>query len=380
MSSSARTSFFKVMLSVLPVASVGATENIILASCLGEGITVITNAAKEPEIENVIEKAQEIYSEATSDEYVTNEESYYVALGDSSAEGDSYVDMFASKLYLDESKYNNLAVKGMRLEDVYYLLNADAKADQYFEINFASEREYYLAEVLKADIITLGFNGLDYTLAQLGSLVPYDNDWSVYFNDQVVKLIEKGFAELEKELQDDLGILTKQAITILESFIYNYVGSLITYNKVLTTINELNPNALVITVGTYNPLTNLVIDNDGKEINISNYLTYLFGSFDVLHLASSISNDLGITVLINGVETVFDTFESDEMDVPNYVKVVQLLLANPDVFLPSEAGHNTIATSLIAAFNASSYSALSTSQIRLMPLSAPAICMTSSSL
>ena len=56
---------------------------------------------------SILEKAQEIYSEATSDEYVTNEESYYVALGDSSAEGDSYVDMFASKLYLDESKYNN---------------------------------------------------------------------------------------------------------------------------------------------------------------------------------------------------------------------------------------------------------------------------------
>ena len=34
--------------------SVGATENIILASCLGEGITVITNAAKEPEIEDLI--------------------------------------------------------------------------------------------------------------------------------------------------------------------------------------------------------------------------------------------------------------------------------------------------------------------------------------
>ena len=34
----------------LPIASVGATENSILAACAAEGITTITNAAREPEI------------------------------------------------------------------------------------------------------------------------------------------------------------------------------------------------------------------------------------------------------------------------------------------------------------------------------------------
>ena len=38
----------------LDFPSVGATENIILASCLGEGTTIITNAAKEPEIEDLV--------------------------------------------------------------------------------------------------------------------------------------------------------------------------------------------------------------------------------------------------------------------------------------------------------------------------------------
>ena len=37
----------------LDFPSVGATENIILASCLGDGITIITNAAREPEIEDL---------------------------------------------------------------------------------------------------------------------------------------------------------------------------------------------------------------------------------------------------------------------------------------------------------------------------------------
>ena len=38
----------------LDFPSVGATENIILASCLGTGTTIINNAAKEPEIEDMI--------------------------------------------------------------------------------------------------------------------------------------------------------------------------------------------------------------------------------------------------------------------------------------------------------------------------------------
>ena len=38
----------------LDFPSVGATENIILASCMAEGTTIITNAAKEPEIVDLI--------------------------------------------------------------------------------------------------------------------------------------------------------------------------------------------------------------------------------------------------------------------------------------------------------------------------------------
>ena len=37
----------------LDFPSVGATENIILAACLGDGTTIITNAAREPEIEDL---------------------------------------------------------------------------------------------------------------------------------------------------------------------------------------------------------------------------------------------------------------------------------------------------------------------------------------
>ncbi len=40
---------------ILPISSVGATVNILLASVMAEGITTITNAAKEPEVGNLID-------------------------------------------------------------------------------------------------------------------------------------------------------------------------------------------------------------------------------------------------------------------------------------------------------------------------------------
>jgi UDP-N-acetylglucosamine 1-carboxyvinyltransferase len=39
---------------VLPFASVGATENLLMAACLADGQTVITNAAREPEIGDLV--------------------------------------------------------------------------------------------------------------------------------------------------------------------------------------------------------------------------------------------------------------------------------------------------------------------------------------
>lgn len=48
-----RTDGLKAANIVFPTPSVGATENAILAACAADGLTVITNAAREPEIEDL---------------------------------------------------------------------------------------------------------------------------------------------------------------------------------------------------------------------------------------------------------------------------------------------------------------------------------------
>ena len=49
----------------LPYASVGATENTLLAAVLAEGKTVIENAAREPEIVDLVEMLEKMGAEIT---------------------------------------------------------------------------------------------------------------------------------------------------------------------------------------------------------------------------------------------------------------------------------------------------------------------------
>jgi UDP-N-acetylglucosamine 1-carboxyvinyltransferase len=49
----------------LPFPSVGATENLLFAGVLAEGVTVIVNAAREPEIEDLITQLSEMGAEIT---------------------------------------------------------------------------------------------------------------------------------------------------------------------------------------------------------------------------------------------------------------------------------------------------------------------------
>ena len=46
-----------------PIPSVGATENVLLAACAAEGETVIENAAREPEIEDLQEYLRRLGAE-----------------------------------------------------------------------------------------------------------------------------------------------------------------------------------------------------------------------------------------------------------------------------------------------------------------------------
>ncbi len=297
--------------------------------------------AKAEEIYNGIVDA---YEGATNGSYVTSEDSYYVAFGDSSVEGESYVDLIASGLHIEN--YDNLAQKGMRLEDVLYLLS-DVNGDAYYQANYAELKDEFIAAVEAADFITLGFNNFDFALAQFGTLEPAELDWSLYLPVSAVSAIEKLLAEVDAELTEALGEYKSVAMTLVSSLLYNYVGSVYNYGALIEAIAAINPKATVVSVGMYNPFASVQFEYEGVSINVGEYFSYLIKAIDALHLGEAMVASDAIVVALNGVETEFDAIVNESGLEVQINEVVTQLFTNPDVFLPSEAGHATIADAVL---------------------------------
>ena len=83
-----------------------------------------------------------------------------------------------------------------------------------------------------------------------------------------------------KELQDIIAImgmdeLSEMAVVAVASYAYEYVAHLIEYVQVLETIAEINPDALVISVGMNNALADVVLTMGEDEIALGEYIQYV---------------------------------------------------------------------------------------------------------
>ena len=357
---------------ILDAATIAEAEALVeIEAIANEVIEVITGVKADirSEIENVkadiesyvaaleahvLEKAQEIYDTiymayelSTNSYFATDEDCYYVALGDSSAEGESYVDSVAEGMYI--ANYENLAVKGMRLEDVYYMLN-DVEGDAYYQANFAGMKEEYVDAISSACLVSLSFNNLDFVLAQFGSLEPAELDWSQFLAPEVIAVVEALLAEADGELEETLGEYKAIAMNILTSLVYNYVGSIYYYGQVINSIYEINPEASIVSVGMYNPFAGVTFDYEGTTVNVGEYYDYLIAVINEYHLIDSMMNYSNALVIeVTGVETEFNAIVNESGLEVSITDVVTQLFTNADVFLPSEDGHETIANAVLDA-------------------------------
>ena len=301
----------------------------------------------QEEVEVLVAKIEAAYIEATTGSYETSADSYYVALGDSSATGNSYVEALASNLNLVEGMYNNLAVEGMRVEDLAYILTGVA-GDAYYDDKFADLAEDYIAAIEAADIITLGFNNVDFVSVQLGELVPYALDWNRFFDAKLVAVVENLFAELDAELTQVLGDFKSTVLTLVSSFVYNYYGSLYYYPTVVEAIAKINPEALVVSLGMYNPFQGLTFEVEGTVVALGDYIDGIMAVINQYHVLTGMKNAFTVSVDVNGVETEYQAIVAENDVEAGLVELATLFLTTPEVFLPSEAGHNDIANRICA--------------------------------
>ena len=228
-------------------------------------------------------------------EALRSSDSYYVALGDSSAYGEAtYVDRLAAKLNVDT--YQNLAG-----EQNTVLVQMAALSDD----------EALRAEVAKADLITVGFSQvpmINQTVATLMNSVlgseTEEHDWVALVGEErmgyIVELRDKIYTALAEESGEDTAAMVTAAI---EAYAYGVVAYACVIPEMVNAIHAINSDAVVVIVGMYNPLEGVSFDLDGQVLEFGSYLDYLVDAAQVHGTAYSMISGNAIYVNASDVET-----------------------------------------------------------------------------
>jgi len=114
----------------------------------------------------------------------------------------------------------------------------------------------------------------------------------------------------------------------------------------VTAIHAINPEALVIIIGMYNPMAEVVIDLGTTTVEIGEYVNYLVGAARLESLLYAMITGNAIYVDAPAVDTNLTDTELNVLDLMR--EFVQQMGANLD---PSEEGHAYICEQIMNALN-----------------------------
>ena len=305
---------------------------------------------------------RERYYNATHADYTIFHDSLYVAIGDSAtAVSGSYVDELAELLEIPHMT-ENLGELDLTVEEAINLVKENADL------------------IGKADLITLNFTNVLASTDMLSALAQdYDNDFTNAVNNTVSKGIDKVLAELKERmvaygvadehvnLVDRAGELVDRALAELnerliaqgldeatvnmvnaaaEAYAAAYITRAAWYPALVDAVHEVNPDAQIIIVGTYNDLEGVVVEVGNRNIEIGEIAKCLVAVANLENLVQAFIGDEAIYVHASAVETVFEANDYDNLNNLGY-----LMSILNDEMLPSEAGHAYIAEEIFEALN-----------------------------
>ena len=190
---------------------------------------------------------------------------YYVALGDMTAEGNSYVSLFANEVGIE---YKNLANPNSYMQDICKVIDSNS------------------SEIAKADLVSIGYGGVTFmtnAIVQFLNNEPMSYDWSAYLDSET----ETAFYDIMELVKSTLGTedigsiagindLPGAITAALEAYFYSCVVYMYYLPDAIEKIHKLNPNATIAVVGIYNPTRNIVFDlGEDMQLEMSEYLDRL---------------------------------------------------------------------------------------------------------
>jgi len=273
--------------------------------------------------------AKDDTNELITFEYEVTDDSYYVALGDSTVAGKSYAGKVKSELGLADKQFRNLGMKGMSAKELFDVLETNK------------------ADIEKADLITLGFGNGQF-IEYMGDFMTGSNeeeiDWTEYIDEKYAQKIDAALAEyrasfLETGMDEEI---VDMMLTAVESYAYAYVSFACNYPEAVNKIREMNPDAAVVVVGMYNTLEGMVIKQDDMELPIGEYIEYIVKLTNLHYKTYVLMTENAVYVDAPDVETV------KTYGTVNVLGLVNILV-KPSGMYPSDKGHEYIKDQIIGA-------------------------------
>lgn len=216
-------------------------------------------------VDEVTKVVNDMLHEATHADLELGAESLYIALGDSTAAPESYVEKLAAQLEAEYGveNYTNYAKTGNSVGA---------------EVATVAGRE----GIADADLITIGFSNitmLDNAVANsINTAGRAEYDWAGLVGEDLVPYVEDALADVYAEIAKagiaDAGIMGKLINSMIEGFAYNAVEYAVELPALIAAIREVNADAVIVIVGQYNPMEGVVLEMEGATLDLSEYIGY----------------------------------------------------------------------------------------------------------
>ena len=362
---------------------------------LDGALTAEQEAALLEQLHAVQLAIQDFASKLTRHKYVVEEDSFYASLGDSfmtgyglegydpgenNGEGQMSSEapvLLAQKLFGDEwqSRFEQLAKGGLRAEDMIYFLDPSLEGDAYFtEYTMANTdytrsemRDRYVEAIEKADLISISIGGGNVSTfvgqqvdRMRAGMEPYDLDWSKYVqsSEELAELkadIEAAAVVLDAGLPEIEGVPSATlARVVVESFLYGCVSYSVNYPVLLDMIHEINPDALLVTVGYFNPVDDMVvpitIDGETYDVALGAAVGFYLETSNIQCLTYALANLQNTTfVAIPDTQTFLDEAIADGSAEGSFASYMESVFVTPWMTHASQSGHDYIAQQMYDA-------------------------------
>lgn len=258
----------------------------------------------------------------------------YVAIGDGSAAAESYVEKLTAALNAEAAKNSVGAIE---------------VSNKAYAGNTVSNERANLSDVSNADLITVGFSNVEFLAKAVNNMTPgEDLDWAAVVGEENVHYVDELLAEVaakiaEAGVEGELAVMVNNAV---EAYAYAAVLYAVELPALVNEIKAVNPEALVIIVGMYNPLdgVSIALSEDAK-LDIGEYVDYLVKGVAVHGIAYSLISGNSIYVDAPAVATLNEKTELGIRDLWELIKTGYASL------YPSAAGDDYIAAEICDALN-----------------------------